>query len=210
MTRWPRTRPLPRAGRAGSGAEPRCAPTASPTSRSSTSTSTSTRRSALGLAPADINDTLSTALGSSYVNDFINKGRVKKVYMQADAPYRMQPGDIDNWHVRNRSGEMVPLSAIATGSWTRRPAAAGALQRQLGLGLSGEPGARVVSSGDAMQARRAPAWRSCRRASATSGPAPPTRSAWRAHRRRCCMPSRSCSCSCASRRSMRAGRCPSR
>ena len=73
---------------------------------------------ALGLAMADVNATLSAAWGSSYVNDFIDKGRVKKVYMQADAPYRMVPEDLDKWYVRNIQGEMVPFSMFAQGRWT--------------------------------------------------------------------------------------------
>ena len=164
---------------------------------------------ALGLAPADINDTLSSALGGSYVNDFINKGRVKKVYMQADAPFRMQPGDIGNWHVRNRSGEMVPLSAFATGIWTCGPPR---LERYNGarhVALIGEAGPGV-STGDAMQAvERLMAQLPAGIGYEWSGRFLPG-DAWPARRRRCCMPSRSCSCSCASRRCMRAGRCPSR
>ncbi|HCG05250.1 MAG TPA: hydrophobe/amphiphile efflux-1 family RND transporter, partial [Desulfovibrio sp.] len=61
-----------------------------------------------GLSMADVNDTLSTALGGSYVNDFIDRGRVKKVYLQGDAPFRMMPEDISDWHVRNSQGNMVP------------------------------------------------------------------------------------------------------
>jgi multidrug efflux pump len=60
---------------------------------------------------------MSTAWGSSYVNDFIDNGRVKKVYVQADAEYRMLPSDIDRWYVRNSDGEMMPFSAFATASW---------------------------------------------------------------------------------------------
>jgi len=73
---------------------------------------------ALGLSMSDINNTFSVAWGSSYVNDFLDKGRVKKVFLQADAPYRMLPEDIDNWYVRNSSGSMVPFSAFSTSSWT--------------------------------------------------------------------------------------------
>jgi multidrug efflux pump len=76
------------------------------------------RAGALGVALADINDTLSTAWGSSYVNDFIDRGRTKKVYLQADAPFRMQPQDIGKWYVRNRKGELVPFSAFASAHWT--------------------------------------------------------------------------------------------
>ena len=71
----------------------------------------------LGLSMADINNTLAVAWGSSYVNDFIDKGRVKKVFLQADAPYRMLPGDVDRWFVRNSSGTMVPFSAFASVGW---------------------------------------------------------------------------------------------
>jgi len=73
---------------------------------------------ALGLSLADINDVVSTAWGSVYINDFINKGRVKKVYIQADAPYRMLPEDLYKWYVRNKSGMMVPFSAFASTHWT--------------------------------------------------------------------------------------------
>ncbi len=73
---------------------------------------------ALGLSMADVNATLSAAWGSAYVNDFVDKGRVKKVYMQADAPYRMVPEDLDKWYVRNAQGDMVPFSMFARGRWT--------------------------------------------------------------------------------------------
>ncbi len=73
---------------------------------------------ALGLTMSDVNTTFSTAWGSNYVNDFIDRGRVKKVFLQADAPFRMLPGDIDHWFVRNASGTMVPFDAFATASWT--------------------------------------------------------------------------------------------
>ncbi|SIQ70619.1 multidrug efflux pump [Shewanella morhuae] len=73
--------------------------------------------SALGIDITSVNSVLATAWGGSYVNDFIDRGRVKKVYVQGDAQYRMQPGDIDKWYVRNNSGDMVPFSAFATGAW---------------------------------------------------------------------------------------------
>lgn len=75
------------------------------------------KASALTLSLGAINDTLSTAWGSAYVNDFIDRGRVKSVYVQADAPFRMQPEDIGRWYVRNQSGEMVPFSAFSSGTW---------------------------------------------------------------------------------------------
>jgi multidrug efflux pump len=72
---------------------------------------------ALGVSVDTINDTLQTAWGSSYVNDFIDQGRIKRVYVQAEAKYRMLPGDINLWYVRNSSGTMVPFSAFATSHW---------------------------------------------------------------------------------------------
>ncbi len=72
---------------------------------------------ALGLTIAEINNTLSTAWGSTYVNDFVDRGRVKKVYVQADAPFRMLPDDVNRWFVRNTSGSMVPFSAFSTSHW---------------------------------------------------------------------------------------------
>ena len=76
-----------------------------------------TKAGAFGLSLADINRTLSMAWGSAYIDDFVHEGRVKKVYVQADAPYRMLPEDLNAWYVRNTDGEMVPFSAFATGSW---------------------------------------------------------------------------------------------
>ncbi|MBB3323649.1 multidrug efflux RND transporter permease AcrD [Atlantibacter sp. RC6] len=72
---------------------------------------------ALGVSIDDINNTLQTAWGSSYVNDFMDRGRVKKVYVQAAAKYRMLPDDINQWYVRNKEGGMVPFSTFATSRW---------------------------------------------------------------------------------------------
>lgn len=72
---------------------------------------------ALGVDINSVNKVLGTAWGSSYVNDFIDRGRVKKVFVQGDAQYRMKPSDLDSWYVRNNLGEMVPFSAFATGEW---------------------------------------------------------------------------------------------
>jgi multidrug efflux pump len=72
---------------------------------------------ALGLAVADVNSVLSTAWGSAYVNDFVDRGRVKKVYLQGSADARMVPEDLNKWFVRNASGQMVPFSAFSTGQW---------------------------------------------------------------------------------------------
>jgi multidrug efflux pump len=75
------------------------------------------KASALGLAVSDINATLSTAWGGSYVNDFIDKGRVKRVYLMSDARFRMLPSDLDRWYVRNSRSDMVPFSSFASGRW---------------------------------------------------------------------------------------------
>ncbi|QDL91478.1 efflux RND transporter permease subunit [Paroceanicella profunda] len=107
------------------------------------------RASALGLAMSDINATLSTAWGSSYIDDFIDRGRVKPVYLQSDAEGRMQPDDLDKWHVRNADGEMVPFSAFADGSWS---VGSPRLERYNGSPAVEIQGAAAsgVSSGDAM------------------------------------------------------------
>jgi multidrug efflux pump len=75
------------------------------------------RAGSLGVSQADINSVLATAWGSTYVNDFIQNGRVKKVYLQSDPNYRMLPEDINGWYVNNKSGQMVPFSAFATARW---------------------------------------------------------------------------------------------
>jgi hydrophobe/amphiphile efflux-1 (HAE1) family protein len=101
---------------------------------------------ALGLSIADINNTFSIAWGSSYVNDFIDRGRVKKVYLQADAPFRMLPGDIDKWYVRNAAGDMVPFTDFATTSWTM---GSPRLERYNGVSsveILGNPGPGVSST----------------------------------------------------------------
>ena len=72
---------------------------------------------ALGVAISDINTTLGSAMGGSYVNDFIDRGLVKKVYVQADAPFRMLPDDIDKWYVRNNMGQMVSFATFSTAKW---------------------------------------------------------------------------------------------
>ena len=79
------------------------------------------RLAALGLNQADVNATLSTAWGGRYVNDFVDRGRVKRVYVQGDAPYRSQPDDLSQWFVRGSSGQMSPFSAFATTNWGQAP-----------------------------------------------------------------------------------------
>jgi len=107
------------------------------------------RVAALGLASSDVNNTISTAWGGRYVNDFIDRGRVKRVYVQGDAPYRSEPSDIGQWFVRNSGGDMVPFSSFAQTSWMTTPTS---LSRFLGYPsyeISGQ-GSSGVSSGDAM------------------------------------------------------------
>ena len=74
---------------------------------------------ALGLSISDVNSALASAWGGTYVNDFLDKGRIKRVYLQSDAPYRRNPEDLARWYVRNISGQMVPYDAFATSSWTQ-------------------------------------------------------------------------------------------
>ncbi|MGF1723729.1 efflux RND transporter permease subunit [Photobacterium nomapromontoriensis] len=104
---------------------------------------------ALGVAINDVNTTLGTALGGTYVNDFIDRGRIKKVYVQADTPYRMDPSDVMEWRVRNSEGSMVAMSAISKGEWAF---GSPRLERFNGISameILGEP-APGVSTGDAM------------------------------------------------------------
>ncbi|WP_214654858.1 efflux RND transporter permease subunit [Sphingomonas albertensis] len=103
----------------------------------------------LGLTEADVTNALSSAWGGVYVNDFVDRGRVKRVYMQADAPFRMLPGDLDGWFVRNASGTMVPFSAIATLSWEKGPNSVSRFNGRSSYEIQGEP-ADGASSGDAM------------------------------------------------------------
>ncbi|MGP4845380.1 efflux RND transporter permease subunit [Marinobacter sp. 1Y8] len=106
---------------------------------------------AMGVSLNDINTTLAVAWGSSYVNDFVDRGRVKRVYMQADAPYRMLPNDINSWYVRNGEGDMVPFSSFSSGEWTYGPQQ---LQRYNGVSSVNIQGnaAPGFSTGDSMNA----------------------------------------------------------
>ncbi len=107
------------------------------------------KASALGLSIATVNSTLATAWGSSYVDDFIDRGRIKRVYMQADAPFRMSPDNLLQWSVKNAAGDMVPFSAFASTRWDY---GSPRLERYNGVSameIQGEP-ATGVSSGDAM------------------------------------------------------------
>ncbi len=109
------------------------------------------KAAALGVSIADVNNVFTTAWAPSYVNDFIDNGRVKRVYVQGDAPFRMVPEDVGNWYVRNTQSEMVPLSAFTSGRWIF---GSPRLERYNGvpsLNILGQ-GAPGISSGDAMLA----------------------------------------------------------
>ena len=106
---------------------------------------------AQGVPISSIHNTIAAAFGSAYVNDFIQGGRVKRVYVQADAPYRMLPTDLERLHVRNTAGRMVPFSSFASGHWT---SGSPKLERFNGfpsINILGEA-APGRSSGEAMQA----------------------------------------------------------
>ncbi len=105
----------------------------------------------LGVPITSIHNTLATAFGSSYVNNFIQAGRVKRVYVQADAPFRREPADLEKIHIRNNTGKMVPFSSFASAHWT---SGSPRLERFNGfpsMNFQGEPGPGR-SSGEAMKA----------------------------------------------------------
>ncbi len=108
------------------------------------------RAGTMGLPVGQVNDAISTSWGSAYVGDFIDKGRVKKVFLQSDADFRMKPEDLENWFVRNREGVMVPFSAFAKAHWSY---GSPRLERFNGLPsaeIFGEP-SPGTSSGEAMK-----------------------------------------------------------
>ncbi|HEX7034857.1 MAG TPA: efflux RND transporter permease subunit [Pseudomonadales bacterium] len=107
------------------------------------------KASALGLAIADINTTLSVAWGGQYVDDFIDRGRIKRVYVQADAAFRMQPEDFRHWTVRNAAGQMVPFAAFASTRWDYGPPRLERYNGAPALEIQGEA-APGVSTGTAM------------------------------------------------------------
>ena len=109
------------------------------------------KAAALGVSLTDISSVFNTAWAASYVNDFIDKGRVKKVFVQGDAQFRMLPEDVANWHARNNKGEMVPFSAFTSGRWIY---GSPRLERYNGVSsvnIIGQ-GAPGISSGEAMLA----------------------------------------------------------
>jgi multidrug efflux pump len=105
---------------------------------------------ALGLSQADVDSTLSAAWGGNYVNDFIDRGRVKRVYVQGDAAYRSRPEDLGKWFVRGANGAMAPFSAFATTSWGQAPATLARFNGVPAYEIQGQA-AEGQSSGDAME-----------------------------------------------------------
>ena len=106
---------------------------------------------AMGVPIDRIHHTISAAFGSAYVNDFIHRGRVKRVYVQADAPYRMLPEDLERLYVRNTAGKMVPFSSFASGHWRKGPPKLERFNGFPSINIWGEP-AEGRSSGEAMAA----------------------------------------------------------
>ena len=106
---------------------------------------------ALGVPITSIHDTIASAFGSAYVNDFIQGGRVKRVFVQADAPYRMLPKDLKKLYVRNSVGKMVPFSSFASGRWTLGSPKLERYNAFPSINIWGEP-APGISSGEAMAA----------------------------------------------------------
>jgi multidrug efflux pump len=104
---------------------------------------------AFGLNQTDINNTLSTAWGGRYVNDFIDKGRVKRVYVQGDAQYRSDPSSLGQWYIRSSNGEMAPFSSFAQAGWDTAPSSLTRFQGVPAAEFQGQP-APGVSSGEAM------------------------------------------------------------
>ncbi|WP_035254929.1 efflux RND transporter permease subunit [Desulfatiglans anilini] len=105
----------------------------------------------LGVPIDSIHNTVTALFGSAYVNDFIQNGRVKRVYVQADGPYRMLPSDLDRLYVRNQAGTMTPLTALASGRWTYGSPRLERFNAFPSLNFWGEP-SPGTSSGEAMQA----------------------------------------------------------
>jgi len=105
---------------------------------------------ALGVPINSIHNTISAAFGSAYVNDFMQGGRIKRVYAQADAPFRMLPKDLDKLYVRNTTGKMVPYSSFASGYWTYGSPRLERFNGFPSINITGEP-APGRSSGEAME-----------------------------------------------------------
>jgi len=104
---------------------------------------------ALGIRQTDVDETLAAGWGAVYVNDFIDRGRVKRVYLSGDAPYRSEPGDLGSWSVRSATGQMAPLTAFARTTWENAPAVLSRFSGLPSYEIQGQA-APGKSSGDAM------------------------------------------------------------
>jgi len=104
---------------------------------------------ALGLSQADVDSTLATAWGGTYVNDFVDRGRVKRVFVQGDAPFRSRPEDLGLWFVRGAGGQMASFSAFSTTAWGRAPSALARFNGTAAYEVQGQA-AEGYSSGEAM------------------------------------------------------------
>ncbi|WP_210200542.1 efflux RND transporter permease subunit [Cohaesibacter celericrescens] len=107
------------------------------------------KAAALGVDVSDIDSLINTAFSGTNVNDFVYKGEIKPVYVQADAPYRMQPDDINLWSVKNSTGDMVPFSAFATTEWVQGSPSLARFNGTAAISINGSA-ASGASSGDAM------------------------------------------------------------
>jgi multidrug efflux pump len=105
---------------------------------------------ALGLQQAQVDSTLTTAWGGTYVNDFVDRGRVKRVYVQGDAPFRSRPEDLSNWYVRSSNGEMAPFSAFSRIGWSQAPVTLSRFNGVTSYEIQGDA-APGKSTGEAMQ-----------------------------------------------------------
>ncbi len=155
-------------GRRRIRAWPACGPTAWRTRRSSSSTSTARRRARWASPSPTSTRPCRPAWASTYVNDFIDRGRVKRVYVQGEPGSRMQPEDLNRWYVRNSQGGMVPFSAFGRGEWTYGPQKLRALQRRAVVPDPGRAGAGAQLGRSDGRSWRSSS-RSCRAASASSG-----------------------------------------
>jgi multidrug efflux pump len=108
------------------------------------------KASALGLNIADVDTTIAAAFGGFFINNFVDRGRVKRVFVQGDAPFRASPEDLGDWYVRGSTGTMAPFSAFSTTSWTMGPAQLGRYNGQPSLEVQGQS-APGQSSGAAMR-----------------------------------------------------------
>ena len=141
----------------------------------------------------DINNTISINLGSAYINDFPNRGRMQRVILQGDRPSRMQADEILGYNVRNSRGQLVPLSSFATVNWAVGPTQIVGFNYYPSVRISGsaQPGyTRAADTAIREMERGSPP--SCRAASATSGPASRCRKSSPARRRPCCSASPCC------------------